>query len=187
MSVFHFLDNFSLIRNKHTFKFRHLLRDAIGPQTGLTPTVFSGCFDFGHDVYNPLDTGWDFANAYLGVFRQYRESNSRLPLSGGRATCLNGFAQDTVKLGRHITMDIGMRFSYFNPWYVGKGLGAEFVQNRYDPKPGAPALSAGDKSVRSHRSEIAQNPTTERCSLRSILGAFTGALQFPWEWWLSTD
>ena len=75
---FHFLDNFSLIRGKHTFKFG-IYFERNWATDGPHADCFDGCFDFSHDVNNPLDTGWDFSNALIGNFRTYRESNTRLP------------------------------------------------------------------------------------------------------------
>ena len=59
---------------------------------------FDGCFDFTHDIYNPLDTGWDFANALLGNYRQYRESNTRLEYQGEEQTV-------RVVCARHVESD----------------------------------------------------------------------------------
>jgi len=174
---FHFLDNFSLIRNKHTFKFG-IYFERNWATDGPHADCFDGCFDFSHDIYNPLDTGWDFANAYLGVFKQYRESNTRLPYQA-QSNMFEWFAQDTVKLGRHLTMDIGMRFSYFNPWYVGKGLGAEFVQNRYDPSQVPPLYRPVINPSDPTGPEIAQNPTTGALFPSVYTGAFTAPFNFP--------
>ena len=82
-----------------------------GATDGPHADCFDGCFDFTHDIYNPFDTGWDFANALIGNFRQYRESNTRLPYQA-QANMFEWFAQDTFKVSRKLTLDIGVRFSY---------------------------------------------------------------------------
>jgi hypothetical protein len=174
---FHFLDNFSLIRSKHTFKFG-LYFERNWATDGPHADCFDGCFDFSHDIYNPVDTGWDFANALIGNFREYRESNTRLPYQA-QANTIEWFAQDTFKATRKLTLDIGVRFSYFNPWYVGQGLGAEFVQNRYDPSQ-VPALYRPVQDPNgAPGDEIAQDPVTGAYAPAVYIGAFTGPFNFP--------
>lgn len=183
---FHFLDNFSLIRGSHTFKFG-LYFERNWATDGPHADCFDGCFDFTHDVNNPIDTGWDFANALIGNFRQYRESNTRLPYQA-QANSIEWFAQDTFKITKKLTMDIGVRFSYFNPWYVGKGLGAEFVQSRYDPSLVPPLYRPVQNPNGPPGDTLAQDPTTGKLYPAVYIGAFTGTSQFTFPGMvLSTD
>lgn len=171
---FHFLDNFSLIRNKHTFKFG-IYFERNWATDGPHADCFDGCFDFTHDIYNPLDTGWDFSNALIGNFRSYRESNTRLPYQA-QANMAEWFAQDTWKAAKNLTFDIGLRFSWFNPWYVGQGLGAEFVQDRYDPTQVPPLYQP---ALDANGNRIARNPVTGATAPEVYIGAFTGPMNFP--------
>lgn len=174
---FHFLDNFSLIHDKHTFKVG-LYFERNWATDGPHADCFDGCFDFTHDIYNPLDTGWDFANALIGNFREYRESNTRLPYQA-QSNMAEWFVQDTWKATKTLTFDIGLRFSWFTPWYVGKGLGAEFVQDRYDPSQ-VPALYRPVQDPNGPPgSEIAQDPVTGAYQPAVFIGAFTGPFNFP--------
>lgn len=174
---FHFLDNFSLIRGSHTFKFG-IYFERNWATDGPHAECFNGCFDFTRDIYNPLDSGWDFSNALLGNFRQYRESNTRLPYQA-QSNMAEWFVQDTWKVTRKLTFDIGLRFSWFTPWYVGKGLGAEFVQSRYDPSQ-VPALYRPAQDPNGPAgSEIAQDPVTGAYAPAVYIGAFTGPFNFP--------
>jgi hypothetical protein len=173
---FHFVDNFSLIRNKHTFKFG-LYFERNWATDGPHADCFDGCFDFSHDIYNPLDTGWDFANALVGNFRAYRESNTRLPYQA-QSNVWEWFAQDTFKVTRKLTLDIGFRFSYFTPWYVGKGLGAEFVESKYD-RSQVPALFRPVPDPSNPGNDIAQDPNTGLLYPAVNIGAFTGPFNFP--------
>lgn len=174
---FHITDNFSLIRNKHTFKFG-LNFEHNWATDGPHADCFDGCFDFTHDIYNPLDTGWDFSNAALGNFRQYRESNTRLQYQSTNRI-YEWFAQDTFKVTRKLTLDIGVRFSWFTPWYLDKGLGAEVVQNRYDPTQVPPLYRPVQDPNGAPGSEIAQNPVTGAYAPAVYIGAFTGPFNYP--------
>ena len=49
--------------NNHSFKAQN-----VGAGGGLS---FQGNVDFGQDTNNPIDTGFGYANALTGVFRQY--------------------------------------------------------------------------------------------------------------------
>jgi hypothetical protein len=173
---FHFLDNFSLIRNKHTLKFG-LNFERNWATDGPHADCFNGCFDFTHDIYNPLDTGWDFSNALLGNFKQYRESNTRLPYQA-QSNIWEWFAQDTFKVTHKLTLDFGVRFSRFTPWYVGKGLGAEFVQSKYDPSQVPPLYQPVQDPNAPSGTEIARNPVTGAYGPALYIGAFTGPMSF---------
>ena len=68
-------DNITVTRGDHTLKAGlsfYRLREYEGEQS-----VFSGTFNFQQDVNNPFDTNYPFANAALGVFDSYTESNAR--------------------------------------------------------------------------------------------------------------
>ncbi len=174
---FHILNNLSIIRNRHTVKLgfsfeRNWATD--GPHADC----FNGCFDFTHDIYNPLDSGWDFSNALLGNFREYRESNARREYQA-RSKVFEWFAQDTFKVSSRLTLDLGLRFSWFTPWYVGKGLGAEFVQSAYDASQ-VPALYRPVQDPNgAPGTAVALNPTTGALAPAVYIGAFTGAFNFP--------
>ena len=59
---------------------------AIGCIAGLA-LPFNGAFDFGRNVNNPLDTGYAYSNAAIGVFNTYNEPSARpLPVHVARNT-----------------------------------------------------------------------------------------------------
>jgi hypothetical protein len=67
-----------------------------------------GTINFGNDSLNPLDTGFGFANAALGIFSSY----SQLSRWGeGAYTAINheAFIQDNWKVSGRVTLDFGMR------------------------------------------------------------------------------
>src|SRR5262249_2029252 len=80
----------------------------------------------------PLDTRYAYSNALLGVFRSYQESNTRVE-TNGRGNTLDWFAQDTWKATRRLTLDYGMRFTWYTPYTDKKNLAASFVPSLYDP------------------------------------------------------
>jgi len=174
---FNFEDSLSWIKGPHTFKFGiHFERN--WATDGPRADCFNGCFDFTHDVNNPGDTGWDYANAIVGNFRRYSESDSRKFYLMAN-TVVEWFAQDTWKVNRKLTLTMGARFSWFTPWKVNKGLGAEFVASGYDASQVPPLYLPVQDPNGAPGVEIAQNPTTGQYYPAVYVGAFTGPFNFP--------
>ncbi len=130
-SVFDFTDNITWNRGSHALKAGFNVersRNYEGAQAN-----FSGNFSFGRDVNNPFDSNYAYANGLLGNFTSYSESSSR-PSNEGRKTNAGWFIQDTWKLTRRLTLDYGMRFTWYNQWWQASGRAAAFSLERYDPK-----------------------------------------------------
>src|SRR6202011_2502464 len=98
--------NLSITKRSHNIKLGWniiRMREYEGEQS-----VFSGTFDFGKNVLNPLDTNYAFSNAALGVFNSYTESNVRYG-ANMRQTLVEGFAQDSWRVSRRLNVDFGVR------------------------------------------------------------------------------
>lgn len=100
-------NNFSKLWGAHSLKlglyFERMRKDEVGgPNT-------RGAFAFGRNVNNPLDANWAFANALLGNFDSYSEGTFR-PYSHYRYSQVEWYAQDSWKLSKKLTMEIGLRF-----------------------------------------------------------------------------
>ena len=109
---------------------------------------FTGTFNFGRNVNNPLDSNHPYANAALGVFNTYTEATSR-PWNMRYSWGVDWFVQDNWKVNRRLTLDYGVRFTWWNQFHNAKGKMATFDPNRYNPKEQVkligPALSGGTK------------------------------------------
>jgi hypothetical protein len=165
-SRFHFSDNVSWIRGAHTMKFGFYM-ERNWTSEGSRGTSFMGSFDFGRDVNNPGDTNWAFSNALVGNFRQYAEANSRTR-GLGYNTLLEWFAQDTWKVTRKLTLNYGLRFSWYTPWFLREGEGAGLATERYDPAKAPvfyqPAMNGNQR--------MARNPLTGQFAPQVFIGAF---------------
>lgn len=169
-------DNLSLTHNSHTFKFGAYWERSWATD-GKAANCFSGCFDFSHDVYNPLDTGWDYSNALLGNFKSYSEANAR-KFYLMTNDVVEWFAQDTWKVNRKLTLTYGVRFARFTPWHVDKGQGAEFVPSRYDPSQVPPYYRPVQDPNGPPGQEVAQNPVTGAYAPAVYIGAFTSPFNY---------
>ncbi len=98
---------------------------------GVGAGPWAGQFNFSTDVNNPLDTNYSYANALLGTFRDYTEIDAFSEVIGKRYID-EFYGQDTWKLNRRFTLDYGVRFLWYTPWYSSQPA-AVFVPDRYDP------------------------------------------------------
>ena len=102
-----------------------------GPQG----TCFQGCFNFSSQTavnINPLNTNHAFANALLGYYNQYQETNLKTEQKA-QASIWEWFVQDTWKPLKNLTLDLGVRFGHVEPYRLPDGLiGAAFVPDTWD-------------------------------------------------------
>jgi hypothetical protein len=125
-------DNLSKTLGAHTLKagiFYERMRQYDGPWAAN----FSGLFDFGTNANNPLNTGYAYSNALLGVFNSYTEASTR-PLSLIYSTGLDTFVQDNWRISRKLTLDYGIRISWYGQFHNYNNEMAGFVPSFYDPK-----------------------------------------------------
>jgi hypothetical protein len=110
---------------------------------------FNGTFDFGTNNNNPLDAGWAYANALQGVFNSYNETTSEAWMKVNTGS-QEFFLQDTWKLWKRLTLDVGLRFYWISPITEQQDRFAAFVPSRYDPAQAMqlirPAMVAGRRS-----------------------------------------
>lgn len=124
-------ENFTWIKGSaHTLKFGAAIEhaeqnnnDQIGQQNGQI--TFN---DAGH----PLSTGVAAANVATGAFDNYIE---RGPAAYTllRSKAFEAYAQDTWKATPTLTLELGVRYSYFQPWYAKWNDIANFNLGYYDP------------------------------------------------------
>ncbi|RPJ61430.1 MAG: carboxypeptidase regulatory-like domain-containing protein [Acidobacteria bacterium] len=88
--------------------------------------TFAGTMNFGTDSNNPQDTGYAYSNALLGILTSYVESSSRSPMYE-YTTSLEWYGQDTWKVSPKLTLDLGLRFGWSQPWHDNENLEAGFV------------------------------------------------------------
>jgi hypothetical protein len=93
-------------RGAHTLKFGAMReRENFGQARS---GIFAGEFNFSNDAANPANTGFAFSNALLGVVTTYSESMGRVG-DDRRQTTYAWYAQDTWKVHRDVSLDIGLR------------------------------------------------------------------------------
>jgi hypothetical protein len=95
-------------RGTHTYKAGLMREHEIFKQA--RSGIFSGEFSFANDGADPLNTGFAYANAFIGHVTSYTESMGKPPDDREQNTWA-WFAQDTWKMSRHLTVDYGVRMA----------------------------------------------------------------------------
>jgi hypothetical protein len=132
-------DDLTWIRERHEFKFGLRLERALYNQYHQAGSAnFPGFFAFGTDSANPLDSGFAYANAMLGVYSTYTESNNRVDYAP-ITRIYEWYARDHWRATSRLTVDFGFRFTWALPQSPNNDNAGNFVPYLYDPKK-APAL-----------------------------------------------
>ena len=129
-----FANNLTITKGDHSLKFgvyyeRLLNGEAPGGQ-------WSGVFNFAGNDSNFTaalgNTGYAYANALIGNFRNYQESTAR-PFTNLRLTQVQWYAADQWKVSRKVTLNYGIRFGYHSPFQQIDGQGSNFVPALFNP------------------------------------------------------
>jgi len=140
--------------NNHSYKAQN-----VGTGGGFS---FQGNIDFGNDNNNPLDSGFGFANAALGVFRQYTQASTFVE---GSMLYNNteGYIQDNWKLNGRLTVDYGLRLTHQQPQYDQYGNMSNFFTDQWNTSQAQVLYTTGCLSgatVCSGNDRNARNPIT---------------------------
>ena len=126
-------DNLSWTAGRHLMKFGIYYEHNVNSE-GFSANCFSGCIDFTSNnttaAQNPFNTNHPYANALLGYFTTYSESNTR-PFRGANQWQAEWFAQDSWKLKPTLTLELGVRFARGAQWHLRKEGWKDF-----NPPPG---------------------------------------------------
>jgi hypothetical protein len=131
--------------------------------------TFAGEFNFANETSNRNNTGFAYANAFIGTVTQYNESLGRVG-DNRRQNTWAFFVQDTWKVSRTLTMDVGVRMYKWDHPLQGGGEASAFTFERFDPNWGGrpPVLF---RPVLVGNARRAQNPLTGEIMPEFFIGA----------------
>ena len=161
-----FMNNLTKVAWQAHLQGRPLLPARVEQPATRRPTS-GASIDFTSSATNPLNTGYPFANALLGVYNSYTQASSK-PVASYFYYDLSGYIQDTWKPTSRLTLDLGLRLSHFEPYYNSIGDGAYFDPSLYDPA----------KAPRLYRPVCVALPCSGN-NLRAMDPAVTGAADAP--------
>jgi hypothetical protein len=132
--IWQIMDNLTKVHGSHVFKFGFYFQSASNASNSQAHVQSD--IDFTTSASNPLTTGNPFANALLGVYNTYAQWSTKV-YQNYLYHDVSGYAQDTWKVNKHLTLDLGIRFSWFQPVYDTAGDAAYFDPTAYDPTKAA--------------------------------------------------
>jgi len=158
-------DNFTFTRGTHTVKAGGHLEFMVNNEA--RGGLWMGQYQFNNNSSNPLNTNFAFANAVLGVYSQYSETD-RYGETHNRQWWTEWYAQDTWQIKPNLTIDYGLRFLFYSPYWRPDRQIANFDPARYDPKQAPrlyqPALINGTR--------VAFDPVTGQSLNAIYIGAY---------------
>ncbi len=132
-------DSISWIHSPHIVKAGFvMIRDRVD-QNGRPS--YTGTLAFNSSGNNNT-TGNSLADALLGNFRTYGEASAD-PMGFFRFSQPGGFIQDSWRVNRKLSVDLGVRWEWLQPWYTQANNMANFVPGLYDPSKAVTVTSAG--------------------------------------------
>src|SRR5262249_34291224 len=135
-AIIEVIDNLTILHEKHLIKTGVYIHRNRKDQTAFAPT--EGVYNWGDSSNNPLDTGFGFANAAIGVFTQFTQA-SRSANGQYRYTNLEFYGQDTWKMTSRFTLIYGVRAVWAQPWFDKNLQPSTFLPDKWDPNQ-APKL-----------------------------------------------
>jgi hypothetical protein len=121
-------DTLTILRGAHTFKAGvTIVRDRVD-QNGRPS--YTGNLTF-NTSGNPNTTGNALADALLGNFRTYTEASAD-PVGFFRFTQPMAFVQDSWKVSRKLSLDLGVRYEFIQPMYTAGNNMANFVPSLFN-------------------------------------------------------
>ena len=132
------------LAGSHTIKGGYQLDHSLKVQNlgtaGALP--FQGTINFSNDSNNPLDAGYGYANAALGIFSSYAQQNKLL--EGNYVYDSHEFfLQDNWKVSDKLTLDYGLRFTHQGPQYDTKLQSSNFFPDKWSRANAPQSACAG--------------------------------------------
>lgn len=133
-------DNMTWVHGRHTLKFGGLVYRNRIDQNGRT--TYAGNLAF-NTSGNTRTSNNAFADALLGNFRTYSES-ALDPLGFFRFTQTEAFVNDSWKVSKKLSLELGVRYQFGTPFYTQANNLSNFDPSRYDPAQAVTILSNGN-------------------------------------------
>jgi hypothetical protein len=129
-NIYNWNESLTKIQGSHSLKFG-VTPEHWSAMKGKNASAFAGSMNFTQSSTNPLDTGYAYSNALLGVLNSYTETNGRFPMYEFNTT-VEWYAQDSWKVSHNLTVDVGLRWGWGTPWHPNHDQEAAFVPTTWN-------------------------------------------------------
>ena len=131
------------LKGRHTIKAGYQLDHSLKKQEQLgNPKLFQGQLNFGNDTNNPIDSGFGFANAALGVFTSYAQIN-QLFEGNFIYDSHEWYIQDNWKVNNRLSLDYGLRITNQGANYDTKLQASNFFVDQWQASAAPTPVRAG--------------------------------------------
>src|SRR5579884_1077782 len=124
------VDNLTKMWSAHAIKTGIFMQRSRKDQTSFGDN--NGYYRFGDNPSNPYDTGYGYSNALLGVYQSMDQASAYIN-GMYRYWNIEGFVQDTWKITPRVTLDYGLRISWYQPQYDSSLQASTFVLSAWNP------------------------------------------------------
>ena len=127
-------DSLTKVWRSHIIKAGFYMQRSRKDQTSFG--AFNGSYNFGDQGgptgANPLDTGYGFSNALLGVYQSFNQAQHHI---NGlyRYWNIEQYVQDTWKVTPRLTLDYGLRAAWYQPQYDAGLQASTFELSQWNP------------------------------------------------------
>jgi len=163
-------DSYSKVMNGHVIKAGFFAQRSRKDQT--TDATSNGEYNFGDNSSNPLDTGYGYANAALGVYQTFVQGSS-YAIGQYRYWDVEGYVQDTWKVTRKLTLDYGLRIAFYQPQYDSALQTSTFLPDRYQASKASILYRPGLEGT----TKVAIDPTTGKSGPSLLIGKIVPSTQ----------
>ena len=118
----------SKVAGQHNIKAGAFWQNSFKPQSAFANN--NGQYNFSDNTSNPLDTGFGFANAALGIYNSFSQASGYF-IGKYRYNNVEFFAQDNYKVSSRLTLDYGIRLYWIQPQYDEDFQTANFLPNLF--------------------------------------------------------
>jgi hypothetical protein len=132
------VDTLSIVKGQHSIRTGVMIIRSRKDQNGRS--AYDGTIAFATST--PSTTGYAFGDALLGNFSNYTEA-AYDPIGYYRYTEPSVFVDDSWKVSRKLTINLGLRFEYMMAMYSTIDNLTDFIPSRFNPAQAVKITSSG--------------------------------------------